>query len=987
MSSYAPEPSPAPTLAGVPGYYFPETPDSTTHDDPLDRQTSTAAPATESRPSPDADPNDEYAHKVNNAVGVGIASLGGLVVGGPVGAVIAGGIVGLVESENDGLRAHANEVEPNSATSKDAPEDKAFEVQGENAQHALEESPAQKLVNPDDADEGSKLTGAGALGGALLAGGAGAKVAENEVSEPSEDNSLTPTATHQALPEQAAAPDFGTPAIEKEQAELAHSPAQRMLGERSESTVGAENVLLAGGTGAVIASREIEEPESTSAPEGATAPTTTAGAGTTSEPLERQVSSVPNPAPETPRPVATTQPSTSSFTAAVLAAGTGIDTPTREDVPLSMKGSTGVHPLVQATDQPLSDTASVKTATPDTAQSSVQNTPCTHPNILPVVFPSQYKEPTVSDREVAAETSPAAVVPASEQPVDEVVHNPPPQTLDALTSVNSIPESGAAAPQDFRPYETPAIDGEGEQSTPRDKGKGKEKEIEAAAAGLGAGAGAAAIAHELREKRSIDSSDGRPSSHPGSVFREDFTPQPQAVEYNPLAIENQRAIPPQQAQGDPVLVMPAVDKGKGRAIDPEELHKVPSTTSEQAGFARGAPATVATQEFAHLSQPDPQAETLAQKDAPRGTDTEDAVPAGTDSTDRSAVPLVVPAVAGFAAGSATSHAVNNNATSAHLSEAPANSAILAQQPVPVAQQQAPVAQQQQPVPLNQQAQPSRINATAVPVQPEAQAQPQAQFQPQTQPQPQSRIVSPAQQQQVTPQRTTSPHGLAEGVERSPHMRIQTHADESGHKKLHRKSLAADTVPLKFGIGKTKASKPDKSIENEARRDRLMDGWSGVPDPTLQQTQPVPVQHQQQQPVVHQQPAVRQPQQQQQPAVHYQQPAVAGQDYAAVNRGPGVAHQGQAVPAAPVGSGSQFAAQQAPARTSAPSSPTSPAGQSNETVHRKLSKSRPRRKSNASASSDKGGFLGKVFGRHSRSTSGSVDGGSNRASAELQRPAA
>lgn len=200
MSSYAPEPSPAPTLAGVPGYYFPETPDSTTHDDPLDRQTSTAAPATESRPSPDADPNDEYAHKVNNAVGVGIASLGGLVVGGPVGAVIAGGIVGLVESENDGLRAHANEVEPNSATSKDAPEDKAFEVQGENAQHALEESPAQKLVNPDDADEGSKLTGAGALGGALLAGGAGAKVAENEVSEPSEDNSLTPTATHQALP-------------------------------------------------------------------------------------------------------------------------------------------------------------------------------------------------------------------------------------------------------------------------------------------------------------------------------------------------------------------------------------------------------------------------------------------------------------------------------------------------------------------------------------------------------------------------------------------------------------------------------------------------------------------------------------------------------------------------------------------------------------------------------------------------------------------
>jgi len=37
-----------------------------------------------------------------------------------------------------------------------------------------------------------------------------------------------------------------------------------------------------------------------------------------------------------------TQESSTSFTAAVLAASRGIDTPTREDVPLSMSGSTGV---------------------------------------------------------------------------------------------------------------------------------------------------------------------------------------------------------------------------------------------------------------------------------------------------------------------------------------------------------------------------------------------------------------------------------------------------------------------------------------------------------------------------------------------------------------------------------------------------------------------------------------------------------------------
>jgi len=160
-------------------------------------------------------------------------------------------------------------------------------------------------------------------------------------------------------------------------------------------------------------------------------------------------------------------------------------------------------------------------------------------------------------------------------------------------------------------------------------------------AGVGAGAGTAFIAHELQDSR--DSSE-RPSSQPGSVFREVFTPQPQAVEYNPLAIENQRAIPPQQAQGDPVLVLPVVDKGKGRAIDPEDLQNVPSTTAEQAGFAPGAERTVASEEFAHLSQPAPQAEIAAQREVPQTT----AVPLQSEPKEKNVSNVAVPAIAGLA---------------------------------------------------------------------------------------------------------------------------------------------------------------------------------------------------------------------------------------------------------------------------------------------------------------------------------------------------
>jgi hypothetical protein len=73
-------------------------------------------------------------------------------------------------------------------------------------------------------------------------------------------------------------------------------------------------------------------------------------------------------------------------------------------------------------DQPVNDAASIKTATPNAVESSVENTPRTHPNvsatshilfkqstdvllllmqILPVFVPAQLGAPVVSDKEVS----------------------------------------------------------------------------------------------------------------------------------------------------------------------------------------------------------------------------------------------------------------------------------------------------------------------------------------------------------------------------------------------------------------------------------------------------------------------------------------------------------------------------------------------------------------------------------------------------------
>ncbi|GAA5938323.1 uncharacterized protein JCM15063_000702 [Sporobolomyces koalae] len=938
MSHLAPEPSPAPTLAGVPGY-FPATPDSAHAADPFE--------STE----------ESYAHKANNAVGVAVGAAAGLLLGGPLAGLVGASLVGAGELENDGLKAQLGDEPSRKATpaSEPSPADQApFETQEANAQAELEQSPAQKLVSPDADKAASDLPAASAL----LAGAAGAKFAENEVPEPEEeDHSRTPTTTRPALPqvdqEVATPPDFGTPAVEKEQAALAASPAQRLLGERSESTVGAENILLAGATGAHVANREVEEPITDAAtgdkltPTGSGANIDSAG---TSEPLELlvvQVSSVPQPAPETPRPVINSQPSNTSFAAAVLAAGSGIDTPTREDVPLSMTGSTGVHPLVQASDQSMRDPVS------QAPESQLDTAPHSRPNVLPAFFPVQPDVAAAPIEQNILEPSRDAGVAQNEEHID-------PSSDGNVVLADLAPTTDTVQPQaeDFEPY-TPPVVGEEPKEPVLDKGKEKEHEVAGLAAG---GLAGGVLAHELREKRSIDSTDGR-SSQPGSIFQENFTPPPQPIEYDPLAIENQRAIPPQQARGDPVLVLPSVDKGKGRAIEPEELQQVPSTTAEQAGFARGAPQTVATEEFAHLSQPAPQAELAQETEAPvRAEPVVATAPAAAKETKIAAAAF--PAVAGAAGASAMPLAVNNNATSAQFSQAP-HAMLAAQQPLPIPQSQ-PAAVVHQPIvhqPIGQHQQQAVQQAPVA----RAQAAP-AQFENAAQP--------------VSPARTASPHGLVDGIERSPHMHIQTNHDDAGHKKLHRKSLAADRVPLKFGVGATKSS---KAIEQESRRDRVMDSLSGVPDPTLQRQQPVMAQAPQQ--------FVAQPRQQP-TAVHYQQQPQQG-----INQAQGV----RAVPAAPsrvAAVGSQGALTPVPVgaagqqplpsaqtvRTSAPSSPSSPVGQGHAQVNRKLSKSRPRSKSNTS---EKGSFFSKVFGssKHSREGSGSVDGGSHRGSMEAQRPSA
>lgn len=288
-----PAPSPAPTLDDhFPGFYPPT---------PSVQESSDPTPA----PNHPALEHEAEANK-HRLEGAGVALLGaaaGFVVGGPLGAAVGGGLAGLSAVEHQGITEMALADEPKhssttTAESNTAPAavqldtHQAFGTPAvEKEQAELAHSPAQQLLNNNNEDRH--------LGEALLAGAAGAKLASNEVEEPSttadtkqaavpvshsrllssapqttsliepgisstqvsESQMTTPTAT---------TPNFGTPAIEKSQAELAHSPAQRLLAESASSTsaatppLSAEAALLgaaaAGATSVGQVENEIEEP-------------------------------------------------------------------------------------------------------------------------------------------------------------------------------------------------------------------------------------------------------------------------------------------------------------------------------------------------------------------------------------------------------------------------------------------------------------------------------------------------------------------------------------------------------------------------------------------------------------------------------------------------------------------------------------------------------------------------------------------------------
>ncbi|GAA5969922.1 hypothetical protein JCM11641_008086 [Rhodosporidiobolus odoratus] len=445
-----PQPSPAPTIGSEFPGLFPRTPDlSTTSSTQTQPQFPTSA-----RDSADEQAQINRQEQYQSAGKALLGAAAGFLVGGPLGAALGGGLVGLSQVESDAIhRRNANGDQSTSTTSKPSnvgqsqrvdethrPEFGNDAVDKSNA--AFAQSPAQQLVGGDK--EGAGITGAGALGGALLAGASGAKVGENEVQSPwtaddIKDRQGLVEDSHMAAPP---APDYGTPAIEKELSSLAASPAQQLLRSNTSSSVSqAEASLLAGAAGAKLAGKEVEEP--------AKAPLDKleakhADVGSPlglaqdqddeiqddeakAQPLKREARSAEHEAhisalPSRPDLSTATRPSESSFAAAVLSAGEDVHTP--DETGATSYAGFGSGPReIRASDR------------------------------------EEGEEPGLSEVRSVTPT-PTSAVSVEEQ---QVAHNPAPLLPAALagTAAGAAllgPETAKDAPQDFVPYSPPVTE-------------------------------------------------------------------------------------------------------------------------------------------------------------------------------------------------------------------------------------------------------------------------------------------------------------------------------------------------------------------------------------------------------------------------------------------------------------------------------------------------------------------------------------------------
>ncbi|GEM06664.1 hypothetical protein Rt10032_c02g0681 [Rhodotorula toruloides] len=921
----APEPSPAPTLDdSFPGFYPP-----------------TPAPATsDADPSTALDPLTQPHDRIEGAARALLGAAAGFVVGGPVGAAIGGGLAGLSVVEGEGIAKRfgdraATPTPPSTQNREEKKGDRVDETHRpefgdeavEREQAALASSPAQKLVGGDE-EEGAKISGTEALGGALLAGAAGAKVEENEVRAPgtTEDEAerkgaVEPaTAAAEASPP---APDFGTPAIEKEQAVLAASPAQQLLA-RTDSTALDEVALLAGAAGAMGAvSNEIEEPakaplevatqRAIRAGAGVPTPSSAAGEGAGGEVFEREArlpsrSTFPSQShtddTSSSSPALTlSQGSLTSFTGDVLAAGSGVRTPSEAPgpaVPAAIAGSAAGAALL-GTDlvqrniaSPLPSLGPFHPAHVDVPLQPKDFEPYAPPAIEPSVSPvsSAMTDSQQSSASLAYTSTDATEIPPAPVMAHHKTFNAQnvkqeteqlPTEADASVPHARSPEhdqlpAGAGADKEEMvtpmsetiPMQTALEEGptplpEEEEAGPKklDKGKGKEAIGAAAlgAAGVGAGVG-------MKELLEADKDN---SAAPASQFREvlDSTnDEPLTTEEGETGaspagkhdrFDDQRAYPsvPHMMRTDEAIHDSFVGDGKAarraRVIDSKELAAVPATTPEQAGFANvGNEITPAMQDFAHLSMPASQAEQQAINEgaaAPASTDAAAFEPEKDKDSHRGAIAAgagLAVIGAGVAGADLLSHdhagaepaaaRAAEGPASARAAELVSTNAASGGVAPPVTEPQAASAAMQTP------AKPPRTpvsrftEETALPSGAETPSSTRAVMgSPPSSVHERSAATTPL----VTPggptQITTPTQSLFEAgvLEKSPHLKIQTHKVD-GHKRLHRKSLSANTAPALVGATRSSHER-DRAKQSSPSREARQ------PSPPVATRQPSPPQ--------------------------------------------------------------------------------------------------------------------------------------------------